>query len=46
MKVFKSGNGVSIRIPAEIVRRLHVKAGEEVYARPDGKNRLVFELRR
>ena len=44
MKVVKSGNSLSVRIPAKIARFLNLKEGENVLLYPDGENKIVVEV--
>jgi YgiT-type zinc finger domain-containing protein len=44
LKVVKSGNSLSIRIPAKIAHFLKLNEGKEVVVYPDGKKKMVFEL--
>ena len=44
LKVVKSGNSLSVRIPAKVARFLNIKEGENVILYPDGKNRFVVEI--
>ena len=44
LKVVKSGNSLSVRIPAKIARFLDLKEGESVVLYPDGKDKFVVEI--
>ena len=44
IKVIKSGNSLSVRIPAKIARFLNIKEGEDVILYPEGKNKIVVEV--
>ena len=44
IKVVKSGNSLSVRIPAKIAEYLDLAEGENVFLYPDGKNRIVVEV--
>ena len=44
LKVVKSGNSLSVRIPAKVAKFLNIKEGENVVLYPDGKNRFVVEI--
>ncbi len=44
IKVVKSGNSLSVRIPSNIAKFLDLKEGEDVFLYPDGKNRIVVEV--
>ena len=50
MKVSKWGNSLAVRLPAELVQKLGVKEGDEVYAVPgmaeDGAVKLKRKLTR
>lgn len=44
IKVVKSGNSLSVRIPAKIAEYLDLAEGKNVFLYPDGKNRIVVEV--
>ena len=44
IKIVKSGNSLSIRIPAKLAKFLNIKEGEEVIIHPEGKEKLVLDL--
>ncbi len=44
IKVVRSGNSLSIRIPAKIVHFLNLIEGKEIVVYPDGKGKMVVEL--
>jgi YgiT-type zinc finger domain-containing protein len=44
IKVVKSGNSLSVRIPAKIARFLNIKEGEDVILYPEGKKKIVVEV--
>ena len=44
IKVVKSGNSLSVRIPAQIADYLDLVEGKNVFLYPDGKNRIVVEV--
>jgi hypothetical protein len=44
LKVVRSGNSLAVRIPADLAKFLHLKAGREVFVRPDGEDRIVVEV--
>jgi YgiT-type zinc finger domain-containing protein len=44
MKVVKSGNSLSVRIPAKIAHFLNLKEGENVILYPEGKTKIVVEV--
>jgi hypothetical protein len=44
LKVVKSGHSLALRIPADLAKFLHLKAGKEVFVRPDGEDRIVVEV--
>jgi len=44
IKVVKSGNSLSVRIPAKIAQFLELTEGNDVILYPDGKKRLVVEV--
>ena len=44
LKVVKSGNSLSVRIPAKVAKYLNIKEGENVVLYPQGKNKFVVEI--
>ncbi|MFO7618267.1 MAG: AbrB/MazE/SpoVT family DNA-binding domain-containing protein [Thermoplasmata archaeon] len=44
IKVVKSGNSLSVRIPAQIAEYLDLTEGKSVFLYPDGKDRIVVEV--
>lgn len=44
LKVVKSGNSLSVRIPAKVAKFLDIKEGEDVVLYPQGKNKFVVEI--
>ncbi|MDO9536926.1 MAG: AbrB/MazE/SpoVT family DNA-binding domain-containing protein [Thermoplasmata archaeon] len=44
MKVVKSGNSLSVRIPAKIAHFLDIEEGENVLLYPEGKKKIVVEV--
>ena len=44
LKVVKSGNSLSVRIPAKIAKFLDLKEGENVVLYPEGKKKFVVEI--
>ena len=44
LKVVKSGNSLSVRIPAKVAKFLNIKEGENVVLYPDGKDKFVVEI--
>ena len=44
IKVVKSGNSLSVRIPAQIAEYLDLEEGKSVFLYPDGKNKIVVEV--
>jgi YgiT-type zinc finger domain-containing protein len=44
IKVVRSGNSLSVRIPAKIAEYLDLSEGKNVFLYPDGKNRIVVEV--
>jgi len=44
MKVVKSGNSLSVRIPAKIAHFLNLKEGENVLLYPEGEKKIVVEV--
>ena len=44
MKVIKSGNSLSVRIPAKIANFLNLEEGENVLLYPEGKKKIVVEV--
>ncbi len=44
LKVVKSGNSLSVRIPAKVAKFLNIKEGEDVVLYPQGKNKFVVEI--
>ena len=44
-KIGYSGNSLIVRIPKKIAEFLEIEEGEEVFVRPEGKDRLVVETR-
>ena len=44
LKVVKTGNSLSVRIPAKIAQFLELSEGKEVVLYPDGKKRMVVEV--
>lgn len=44
-KIGYSGNSLIVRVPKKIAEFLKFKKGEKVSVRPEGKNRLVVEIR-
>ncbi len=44
IKVVRSGNSLSVRIPAKIARFLNIKEGENVILYPEGKTKIVVEV--
>lgn len=44
MKIVKSGNSLSVRIPAKIAHFLDLHEGENVLLYPEGKKKIVVEV--
>ncbi|MFH0816623.1 MAG: AbrB/MazE/SpoVT family DNA-binding domain-containing protein [Methanobacteriota archaeon] len=44
LKLIKTGNSLSVRIPAKIARFLELSEGKDVVLYPDGKKRIVVEV--
>lgn len=44
LKIVKSGNSLSVRIPAKIAKFLDIKEGEDVVLYPDGKKKFIVEV--
>ena len=44
IKVVKTGNSLSVRIPAKIAQFLDLKEGEDVLLYPEGKKKIVVEV--
>jgi YgiT-type zinc finger domain-containing protein len=44
IKVVKSGNSLSLRIPAKMAQYLDLSEGKNVFLYPDGKNKIVVEV--
>ena len=44
LKIVKSGNSLSVRIPAKVAKFLNIKEGENVVLYPEGKNKFVVEI--
>lgn len=44
IKVVRSGNSLSIRIPAELARFLGLKEGKGVVIRPEGKGKIIVDI--
>jgi hypothetical protein len=44
IKVVKSGNSLSVRIPAKIAQFLELAEGKDVILYPDGKKKIVVEV--
>lgn len=44
LKVVKSGNSLSLRIPAKLAQFLELSEGKEVVLYPDGKKKIVVEV--
>ena len=44
IKVVKSGNSLSVRIPAKIAQFLDLTEGKDVVLYPNGKNKMVVEV--
>jgi Growth regulator len=42
MQVAKWGNSLAIRLPADLVRKLDLKAGDEIDIRPDARGLTVL----
>lgn len=44
IKIVKSGNSLSVRIPAKIVRFLELHEGKDVLLYPEGKKKIIVEV--
>ena len=44
VRISRSGNSLVVRIPADLVKFLKLKGGQEALVRPDGRERIVVEL--
>ena len=44
IKIVKTGNSLSLRIPAKIARFLNLNEGENVLLYPEGKKKIVVEV--
>ena len=44
LKVVKSGNSLSVRIPARIAQFIGLKEGEDLLLYPEGKKKIVVEI--
>ncbi|MEW5937081.1 MAG: AbrB/MazE/SpoVT family DNA-binding domain-containing protein [Candidatus Thermoplasmatota archaeon] len=43
-KITKSGNSLSVRIPARIAQFLGLKEGKDIILYPDGKRKIILEV--
>ena len=44
LKVVKSGNSLSVRIPSHIARFIELTEGKDVILYPDGKRKIIVEI--
>lgn len=44
VRIAKSGNSLVVRIPADLVRFLGLKGGEDALVRPEGREKIVVEF--
>lgn len=44
LKIVKSGNSLSVRIPAKVAKFLNIQEGEKVVLYPEGKKKFVVEI--
>ncbi len=44
IKIVRSGNSLSIRIPAPLAKYLKLKAGKEVVIHPEGPEKLIVDI--
>jgi hypothetical protein len=44
IKIVKSGNSLSVRIPAKIARFLDLHEGKDVLLYPEGKKKIIVEV--
>ncbi|UCF08518.1 MAG: AbrB/MazE/SpoVT family DNA-binding domain-containing protein [Thermoplasmata archaeon] len=44
IKIVKSGNSLSVRIPAKIARFLELYEGKDVLLYPEGKKKIIVEV--
>jgi YgiT-type zinc finger domain-containing protein len=44
IKIVKTGNSLSVRIPAKIARFLGLHEGEDVLLYPEGKDKIIVEV--
>lgn len=44
IKIVKSGNSLTIRIPAKLAKFLRLKEGEEVVVHPEGKGKIIVDI--
>lgn len=44
VKIVRTGNSLSIRIPAQIARYLKLKEGEEVVLYPEGPEKIIVDI--
>ena len=44
IKIVKTGNSLSVRIPAKIARFLSLNEGENVLLYPEGNNKIIVEM--